>query len=383
MTMPSSTREEVVALAMALMERASVTPDDAGCQTLVAQRLAKAGYSIRHLPFGDVRNMFAWHGEGAPVLCLAGHTDVVPPGPVERWRTDPFRPTLRDGRLYGRGAADMKGAVAAMVVAMERFIHACPEHRGTLALLLTSDEEGPATEGTIMALRALREEGWAVDYALVGEPSSEERLGDVIKVGRRGSLSAACTIFGKQGHVAYPQKADNPIHRALPALEALAGHDFGDGDTLFAPTSLQLTNITAGVGADNVIPSTLEFRLNCRYPPATSAHHLQQQITAVMECHHLRHDLRWTEGAHPFLGAQGALFHALTAAVRATTGTEPRPSTAGGTSDGRFFHAHGAEVAELGPRNESSHQIDEWVIPEELERLAMIYQETCRRLLAA
>jgi succinyl-diaminopimelate desuccinylase len=376
-------REEVVALAMALMARPSVTPEDAGCQALLAERLARAGCHIRHLPFGQVSNLFAWHGQGAPVLCLAGHTDVVPPGPLHRWHTDPFVPTLRDGRLYGRGAADMKGAVAAMVVAMERFIQACPQHRGTVALLLTSDEEGPATEGTVMALRALREEGWMMDHALVGEPSSQERLGDIIKVGRRGSLSAACTIFGKQGHVAYPQQADNPIHRALPALQALASHAFGDGDALFDPTSLQITNIHAGVGADNVIPPELECRINCRFPPTTTALQLQQQITAALEQHRLRHTLQWTEGAQPFLSTQGSLFQALMDATRAITGFEPRPSTAGGTSDGRFFHAHGAEVAELGPRNASSHQIDEWVIPEELALLTSIYQDACHRLLSA
>lgn len=380
--MPSA-HNEVVSLAMMLMERPSVTPDDAGCQELVAEHLAGAGCRIRHLPFGHVSNLFAWHGQGAPVLCLAGHTDVVPPGPLNRWRTDPFTPTFRDGRLYGRGAADMKGAVAAMVVAMKRFVHAYPQHRGTLALLLTSDEEGPATEGTAMALRALRDEGWVMDFALVGEPSSEDRLGDVIKVGRRGSLSAACTIFGKQGHVAYPKKADNPIHLALPALQALAGHDFADGNALFAPTSLQLTNIHAGVGADNVIPPELVVRLNCRYPPATTAQQLQQLIAALLEQHHLSTALQWTEGAHPFLSVQGRLRQALSGAARAVTGIEPRLSTAGGTSDGRFFHAHSAEVAELGPRNESSHQIDEWVIPEELGLLAAIYQDTCCRLLTA
>ena len=382
MSMPSN-QDEVVSLAMRLMERPSVTPDDAGCQELIADQLATAGCSIRHLPFGQVSNLFAWHGQGAPLLCLAGHTDVVPPGPLHRWRTNPFTPTLRDGRLYGRGAADMKGAVAAMVVAMKRFVHAHPNHRGTIALLLTSDEEGPATDGTAMALRVLRDEGWVMDFALVGEPSSEDQLGDVIKVGRRGSLSAACTIFGKQGHVAYPNKAANPIHMALPALQALASHDFADGSGLFAPTSLQLTNIHAGVGADNVIPAELEVRLNCRFPPPTTASQVQQLIAAMLEQHHLNYALQWTEGAQPFLSVQGRLLQALSGAASAVTGITPRLSTAGGTSDGRFFHAHSAEVAELGPRNESSHQIDEWVIPAELGLLATIYQDTCYRLLAA
>lgn len=372
----------VVDLACELVRRASVTPDDAGCQALIGERLGAAGFLIEHLRFGDVDNLWARHGQGGPVLVLLGHSDVVPTGPVDAWTTPPFQPTLRDGLLYGRGSADMKGSVAAMVVALEQFVAAHPDHPGTVALLLTSDEEGDAIDGVRKVAEHFRATGQGIDWCLVGEPSSITRLGDRCRAGRRGSLSGYLTVSGIQGHVAYPEIARNPIHDLAPALAELCAERWDEGSAEFPPTSFQVSNIHAGTGANNVIPGSCEVVFNFRYGTVTSAAELRARTEALLRRHRLAFDLRWHESGHPFLApADGRLRAAVRQAVMAACGHEPLFDTGGGTSDGRFIAPLGAEVVELGPVNASIHKVDEHVRVDDLAQLSTIYGDIMDRCL--
>ena len=373
----------VLALAQALMARRSVTPDDAGCQAFLASRLAVAGFTCEHLRLGEVDNLWATHGSGGPVLVLLGHTDVVPTGPREAWASDPFEPTIRDGVLYGRGAADMKGSVAAFVVAAERFVAAHPGHPGTLAILLTSDEEGDAIDGVRRIAALFRERGQRIDWCITGEPSSKARLGDLLRVGRRGTLSGTLVVRGIQGHVAYPEKARNPIHQALPALAELAARRWDEGTPVFPATSFQLSNLHAGTGANNVIPGTCEAVFNFRYHPGWQAPALEAETEAVLRAHGLRFDLRWHRGGEPFLTGEGRLRAAARAALAEVCGTVPDENTGGGTSDARFIAPLGAEVVELGPINASIHKVDERIALDELERLPALYLAVARHVLPA
>lgn len=372
----------VLDLACDLIRRRSVTPDDAGCQILVADRLQRAGFTIEHLPFGDVQNLWATHGSGgAPVLVLLGHTDVVPSGPREGWQTDPFEPVVREGVLYGRGAADMKGSVAAMVCALEDFVAAHPAHAGTIALLLTSDEEGDAIHGVRSVVECFRATAQRIDWCLVGEPSSTARLGDTVKIGRRGSLSGLLTVNGVQGHVAYPDKADNPIHRFAPALHALTARRWDEGSADFPPTSFQVSNIAAGMGANNVIPGSLTVSFNLRFSTAWTSEALRAEVEGELRRHGLDFDLRWHLSGEPFLTRPGTLRTAVCEELLAQFGSAPEESTAGGTSDGRFIAPLGAEVVELGPVNATIHKVDEGVSVEAIETLARLYAGIATRLL--
>lgn len=374
---------DVVELACELIRRPSVTPDDAGCQDLIAARLRAAGFRIEHLPFGEVRNLWATHGDGRPVLALLGHTDVVPSGPVEQWSSPPFEPIIRDGLLYGRGAADMKGSVAAMVLALERFVAEHPDHPGTVALLLTSDEEADAIDGVRQVAARFRDTGQAIDYCLVGEPSGEKRLGDRARVGRRGSLSGYLTVHGVQGHVAYPQLARNPIHQLAPALAELCARRWDEGSADFPPTSFQISNINAGTGANNVIPGSCEVVFNFRYGTVTSAVALREAVEAVLNDRGLAFDLRWHSSGEPFLSPpDGRLRAAVRAAALQHCGIEPRFDTGGGTSDGRFIAPLGAEVVEIGPVNESIHKVDEHVRIGELRQLVELYRSILEQCLS-
>jgi succinyl-diaminopimelate desuccinylase len=368
-------------LACELIRRASVTPEDAGCQELLAGRLRASGCQATPLRFGEVDNLWLCHGQGDPVLTFLGHTDVVPPGPVEQWDSPPFSPAIRGGCLYGRGAADMKGSVAAMVTAMERFLAVHPDHGGTLALLLTSDEEGPAVNGTRKVVEYLMENGIRIKWCVVGEPTSAGRLGDIIKNGRRGSLTGRLTVHGVQGHVAYPDQADNPVHKALPALTELCAAVWDRGNEHYPPTSFQISNIHAGTGADNVIPGTMEVILNFRYSTDVTEEELIGRLRGILDSHGLRYDLDWLPSSKPFLTPSGELLGNVRAAVTAATGAEPQLSTAGGTSDGRFVAPAGAEVVEVGPVNSTAHKVNECVQVAELETLSAIYEDIMVRLL--
>jgi succinyl-diaminopimelate desuccinylase len=368
-------------LACELIRRPSVTPDDQGCQSLLAQRLAAIGFHIEPMRFGEVDNLWARRGDQAPVFCFAGHTDVVPPGPGEAWASDPFEPTLRDGLLYGRGACDMKGSLAAMVTASERFVAAHPDHQGAIAFLITSDEEGPSIDGTRRVVDALTQRGEHIDYALVGEPSSHARLGDIIKNGRRGSLNGVLRVRGKQGHVAYPTLADNPVHRAAPALADLCAEVWDQGNAYFPPTCFQVSNIRAGTGADNVIPGELEIVFNLRFSTEQTPEAIQERITAILDRHGLDHRIDWRLSGHPFLTEPGALVDATRAAIQQVTGHASELSTIGGTSDGRFIAPTGAQVVELGPLNATIHKVDECVGVDELDQLSAIYEHILRLLL--
>ncbi len=374
---------DVVALARALITRPSVTPDDAGCQDLVAARLAAAGFRCERLDFGAVKNLWATHGDGGEVLCFLGHTDVVPPGPRADWASDPFVPDERDGHLYGRGAADMKGSVAAFVVALEQFAAAHPRHPGTLALLLTSDEEGDAIDGVRRVVDHFRARGQRIDFCVTGEPSSKAALGDLLRVGRRGTLSGTLQVIGIQGHVAYPEKARNPIHQAMPALAELCARRWDEGYPEFPPSSFQVSNIHAGTGANNVIPGHCEVVFNFRYNPGWTAARLQAEVEAVLQRHGLQYDLRWHRGGEPFLTGEGRLRAAVRASLRDTLGVVPDENTGGGTSDARFIAPLGAEVVELGPINASIHKVDERVSLADLERLPALYRDVAERLLLA
>ncbi|WP_295542561.1 succinyl-diaminopimelate desuccinylase [uncultured Thiohalocapsa sp.] len=374
---PSAT----VRLACELISRPSVTPEDAGCQALMMARLERLGFQLEPMRFGEVDNFWARRGDEAPVFCFAGHTDVVPPGPLERWDTNPFEPTIRDGMLHGRGACDMKGALAAMITATEGFLAVHPDHAGSIAFLITSDEEGPSIDGTRKVVEALEARGEKIDYALVGEPSSKARLGDIVKHGRRGSLTGKLYIQGRQGHVAYPQFADNPIHRAAPALAALAAEQWDQGNAHFPPTSFQISNVHAGTGADNVIPDALAAVFNLRFSTEQTPEAIQERVHAILDAHGLDYQLDWRLSGLPFLTPAGALLNAGLDAIAAVTGVIAEPSTSGGTSDGRFIAPTGAEVLEVGPVNATIHKVNECVAVKELDQLAAIYAEMLRRLL--
>ncbi|MCF7222646.1 succinyl-diaminopimelate desuccinylase [Marilutibacter chinensis] len=374
---------DVLELARELISRASVTPDDVGCQALIASRLQAADFACEHLRLGKVDNLWATHGGGdGPTLVLLGHTDVVPPGPREAWTSDPFEPTIRDGVLYGRGAADMKGSVAAFVVAAERFAALHPSHRGRLALLLTSDEEGDAIDGVRRVADLFRERGERIDWCITGEPSSKTKLGDLLRVGRRGSLSATLTVRGLQGHVAYPDKARNPIHLALKALDELASKRWDDGYESFPPTSLQISNIHAGTGANNVIPGELQVLFNLRYNPHWDAGRLIEACTAILDAHGLDHELRWHRSGEPFFTPEGELRASAREVLARFAGEPPEESTGGGTSDARFIAPLGAHCVEIGPVNASIHKVDEHVRVADLEALPELYLALIERLLA-
>ena len=379
---------DVLDLTCELIRRRSVTPEDAGCQALIAERLARCGFVIRHLRHGAVDNLWASHGQGGPVLMFLGHTDVVPSGPEAAWQSPPFEPTVRDGRLYGRGAADMKGAVAAMVLALEQFVAAHPQHPGRVALLLTSDEEGPTNlDGVRRVAQGFRASGERIDWCVVGEPSAKERLGDLIRVGRRGSLSGTLTVHGVQGHVAYPEKALNPIHAFAPALVELAAERWDAEPATaalpdFPPTSFQISNLNAGTGAGNVIPGALHALINFRYGTASSADALRARTEAILHRHGLRFTLEWNLSGEPFLTAPGGrLRETVVAVCRELCGLEPEQSTGGGTSDGRFIAPLGVEVVEIGPVNASIHKVDECVSVQDLQALPVMYRSVCERLL--
>ncbi len=373
---------DVLDLTCDLIARPSVTPDDAGCQRLIAERLAAAGFTCEHLRLGEVDNLWATHGSGQPVLVLLGHTDVVPSGPAEAWSSDPFVPQVRDGVLYGRGAADMKGSVAAFVVAAEQFVAAQPQHVGTLALLLTSDEEGDAIDGVRRVATLLRERGQAIDWCITGEPSSTEALGDLLRVGRRGSLSGYLTVKGVQGHVAYPHKARNPIHLVAPALAELSARHWDDGYERFPPTSLQISNLHAGTGANNVIPGELQAAFNLRYNPHWDAPRLEAEIQALLDRHGLDYALRWHRSGEPFYTPEGRLRSVAREVLAGFGGAQPEESTGGGTSDARFIAPLGAQCIEVGPVNASIHQVDEHVRVADLEALPGLYRQLVERLLA-
>jgi succinyl-diaminopimelate desuccinylase len=370
-------------LTQQLIARPSVTPADGGCQDLLAQRLGALGFEVERLRYGEVENLWARHGAGHPVLCFAGHTDVVPSGPLEEWRSDPFQPTLRDGILFGRGAADMKSGLAAMTTASEQFVRERPEHRGTLAFLITSDEEGPSVDGTLRVVQTLRERAQRIDWCLVGEPSSEQRVGDTVKIGRRGSLSGRLTVHGVQGHIAYPQLAENPVHTLAPALAELTQRVWDRGSEQFEPTSFQISNLNAGTGAPNVIPGELRARFNLRYSPAQRLDELKRTVEEILQRHRVRYALEWHLSGEPFYSRPGPLLAAVRAAVRGVTGQEPQLSTAGGTSDGRFIAPLGAEVVELGVVNASIHKVNEYVRVDEIDLLHSMYLQALRNLLAA
>jgi len=369
----------VFELTCELIRRASVTPDDRGCQALLGERLAQAGFTIEHLRYGDVDNLWATHGHGAPVLVFLGHTDVVPSGPAEAWASPPFEPVVRNGRLYGRGAADMKSGVAAMVVALESFVRAHPEHPGTIALLVTSDEEGASIDGVRRVADEFRRRRQRIDACVVGEPSSKQQLGDLVRIGRRGSLTGRLTVRGVQGHVAYPEKANNPIHAFAPALAALAAERWDEGNEAFPPTSFQVSNINSGTGADNVIPGDLHAVFNFRFGTASTAASLRERTEAILRRYGVAlgenaSHIDWWLSGEPFATPAGPLRAATLAAIREQCGVEPELSTGGGTSDGRFIAPLGAEVVELGVCNASIHKVDEHVALEELERLPALYR---------
>jgi succinyl-diaminopimelate desuccinylase len=371
---------DTLELTRQLIARASVTPVDGGCQQLMCARLATAGFTIEKLDFGNVENFWATHGSGGPVLCFAGHTDVVPTGPLEEWRTGPFQPTIVDGRLYGRGAADMKSGLAAMVTAAEAFVRERPDHKGTIGFLVTSDEEGPSVDGTKRVVELFRERGERIDWCIVGEPSSEKVPGDTIKIGRRGSYSGRLTVQGVQGHVAYPQLAQNPVHMLAPALAELTQHVWDQGNDHFQPTTFQISNLNAGTGAPNVIPGELKARFNLRYSPVQTQDSLRRTVEGILDKHGVRYSIEWYVSGEPFYTPPGALSNAVSAAVKSVTGTAPLLSTGGGTSDGRFIATLGAQVVELGVTNGSIHKVNESVGVEEIHILHQLYLESLRRL---
>jgi succinyl-diaminopimelate desuccinylase len=373
---------KTLALTCELMSRASVSPADAGCQALMSARLEAMGFHIEHLRFGPVENFWARRGVQSPLFCFAGHTDVVPPGPLEEWHSDPFSPVIRDGILYGRGAADMKSALAAMLTATEEFVAQYPEHRGSLAFLITSDEEGPSVDGTRRVVEVLRERGESIDWCLIGEPSSEDLLGDTIKIGRRGSLSGRLTVHGVQGHIAYPQFADNPIHAAAPALAELSSHTWDNGNAHFQPTTFQISNIAAGTGAPNVIPGELKARFNLRFSTQQTVETLKASVERILQRHGVKYSLEWFISGYPFLTVPGTLSEAATRAVQEQLHIVPKLSTSGGTSDGRFIAPMGAQVIELGMTNPTIHKANESVRVADLDPLQRIYRRTLELLLA-
>ena len=368
-------------LARALISRVSITPNDGGCQALLAQRLARLGFTIEHLRYGDVDNLWARRGSTKPLVCFAGHTDVVPTGPLDQWHSDPFQPTVRDGVLYGRGAADMKSSIAAFVTAIEGFLAQHPDHPGSIALLITSDEEGVAVNGTVKVVEALRARGETMDYCIIGEPSSVAVLGDTMKNGRRGSLSGDLLVRGVQGHIAYPHLSRNPIHQFAPALAELSAARWDDGNEYFPPTTWQVSNITAGTGATNVIPGELRVLFNFRFSTASSEESLKSRVHEVLDRHGLDYGVTWWLSGRPFLTPKGKLVESLSRAVKNVTGRTPELSTSGGTSDGRFIADVCREVVELGPINASIHKLDEHIVLADLDALSRIYQFTLADIL--
>jgi len=381
-TTPSDTESAILALVKDLIARRSVTPDDAGCQEVMITRLAALGFTIERLRFDDVDNFWARRGDTAPLYAFAGHTDVVPTGPETQWQHPPFEPTVKDGMLYGRGAADMKGSLAAMVTACERFVDAHPDHAGSIGFLITSDEEGPSINGTVKVVEHLEARDEKMDGCLVGEPSSTKVVGDVIKNGRRGSLGCVLTVHGVQGHVAYPHLAENPIHAVAPALAELSAESWDNGNEFFPATSFQISNINGGTGATNVIPGEVEIVFNFRYSTETNQQQLQQRVEAILDKHNAKYTANWTLSGNPFLTPSGALVDATCAAVKSVQGIDAELSTAGGTSDGRFIAPTGAQVVELGPVNATIHKIDECVSVEDLDKLSVMYEHILEQLIS-
>jgi succinyl-diaminopimelate desuccinylase len=373
---------DTLALSQELIRKPSVSPEDHGCLKLIAERLQAVGFRIERMPFGPVENLWAVHGDARPLLCFAGHTDVVPTGPREEWHSDPFEPVVRDGVLYGRGAADMKSGVAAMVTAAERFIRRRPKHTGALAFLLTSDEEGPSVDGTRRVIEVLQSRGEKIDWCLVGEPSSTDALGDTVKIGRRGSLSGKLTVHGVQGHVAYPHLADNPVHAVAPALAELAARVWDRGNEYFQPTSFQVSNISAGTGAPNVIPGELKARFNIRFSTEQTVEKLQQTVAEVLNRHKVNYTLEWFVSGQPFFTPPGRLSEAVGQAIHEKVGRKPELSTTGGTSDGRFIAPTGAQVVELGVINASIHKVNECVRVADVATLSAMYERVMELLLA-
>lgn len=364
-----------------LIRRPSVSPEDQGCLQVIGRRLEAIGFRVERMPFGPVENLWALHGTERPLLCFAGHTDVVPTGPRDEWHTDPFEPVVRDGILYGRGAADMKSGLAAMVVATERFIAKHPNHKGTLAYLLTSDEEGPSVDGTRRVMEVLEARNEKIDYCVVGEPSSTDKLGDMIKIGRRGSLSGKLTVHGVQGHVAYPHLADNPVHAVAPALAELASRTWDKGNEFFQPTTFQISNISAGTGAPNVIPGELKARFNIRFSTEQTVEKLQSTITEILNRHKVNYTLEWFVSGLPFFTAPGALSKAVVQAIQENANRTPELSTTGGTSDGRFIAPTGAQVVELGVINATIHKVNENVRVDDIVTLTNMYERVMELML--
>ena len=365
-----------------LIRRESVTPNDAGCQDLIAERLAVSGFNAERLNFNDTQNLWLKRGNVKPLFVFLGHTDVVPPGSLAAWDSPPFEPSIRDGKLYGRGAADMKGGIAAFITAVERFIANHPQHQGSIAIMLTSDEEGIATHGVVKVVEVLEQRQEKIDWCLVGEPSSDKKIGDVIRVGRRGSLNAVLKVQGVQGHVAYPELADNPIHSFAPALKELTEEVWDYGNEFFPPTSLQVSNINSGTGAENIIPATAEVWFNLRFSSELSADIIRQRTRAILDKYNFSYDLTWRLSGNPFLTSSGALIEAAHAAIKQVTGFDTVDDTGGGTSDGRFIAPTGAQVLELGALNESIHKVNENIWLEDLEVLSRIYEQMLVNLLA-
>jgi succinyl-diaminopimelate desuccinylase len=372
---------QTLELTQNLIARRSVTPADEGCQEIMKARLAAAGFQIEPLRYGSVENFWAKRGSGGPVFCFAGHTDVVPTGPLEEWRTDPFVPSVRDGVLYGRGAADMKSGLAAMVTAAEEFVATHPAHKGSIAFLITSDEEGPSVDGTKRVVETLAARKERIDWCIVGEPSSETTVGDTIKVGRRGSFSGRLTVHGIQGHVAYPQLAENPVHTFAPALAELTSRVWDEGTEHFQPTTFQISNLNAGTGAPNVIPGELKARFNLRYSPVQTQERLKETVEGILRKHGVRYTIEWYVSGEPFYTPPGMLSDAVGSAIQQVTGSRPKLSTGGGTSDGRFIAPLGAQVVELGVVNATIHKINESVRVEEIDTLHRIYFNVLRNLL--
>jgi len=379
--MPDKSAEPVIDLLCDLVRRPSVTPEDAGCQVVLAERLTRVGFKCETLQFNDVTNLWARRGTTSPVLCFAGHTDVVPPGSESAWTSPPFEPTFVDDLIYGRGTADMKSGLAAMTVALENFVTAHPDHDGSLALLITSDEEGRARDGTLKVIKALQERNEHIDWCVLGEPSSEQELGDIVRIGRRGSLSGLLTVRGVQGHVAYPQLSDNPIRRFAPVLAELHQIEWDKGNDYFPATSFQVVDVRAGIGAPNVTPGELSARFNFRYSTEWTHESLQKKVESVFDAHDIDYELNWHLSGEPFLTEPGKLIDAVSAAVTEDTGKAPQLSTGGGTSDGRFISPAGTDVVELGPVNASIHKIDEHVKVEDVVTLTRMYKRIMELML--
>ena len=372
---------DVIEFTKQLIARESITPNDAGCQQLIINRLAPLNFTNESLVFHDTTNLWARRGTTAPVFCFAGHTDVVPTGDVTNWHTPPFEPTIIDGQLYGRGGADMKGSLAAMLLATEKFIAEYPDHQGSIAFLLTSDEEGPFINGTTKVVDTLKARNEIIDYCIVGEPSSHQHLGDIIKNGRRGSISGELTVIGKQGHVAYPEQVKNPIHLAMPALTELAGMHWDNGNAYFPPTSFQISNIQAGTGATNVVPNSLTASFNLRYSTELTDATIVNNIETILTNYQLNYQINWTYNGQPFITEPGQLVNAVSSSIREVVNIDTQLSTSGGTSDGRFIAAIAKEIIELGPSNKTIHQVNECVSCEQLEQLVEVYYLCLKKLL--